>query len=145
MLEDAFRNEAQPVAGFHFVADLGGRGELPGFLHIQSGQIFSALQEVAALRGKIVKRVLQSVVSPGEKPRAKFGAKKFAREFNGVALLKSAGVLVNLQVGVFAADPDNFRLQALVAYDGVSHLVLDHLVSEFDGDDVAVDGSNSSN
>ena len=145
MLEDAFRNEAQPVAGFHFVADFGTRGELPGLLHVEGGKIFSALQEVAALRGKVIQGVLQTVVSPGEKARAKFGAKKFASEFNGVALLESAGVLVNLQVGVFAADPDNFRLQALVANHGVSHLVLDHLVSEFDGDDVAVDGSNSSN
>ena len=145
MLEDAFRNEAQPVAGFHFIADLGGRGEFPGLLHVEGGQVFSALQKVSALGGQVVKRVLQSVVGPAQKARAQFGAQQFAREFDSVALLQSAGVLVDLQVGVFAADPDNFRLQALVANHGVSHLVLDHLVSEFDGDDVAVDGSNSSN
>ncbi len=145
MLEDAFRNEAQPVAGLDFIADLGGRGEFPGLLHVEGGQIFSALQKISALGGQVVKRVLQSVVGPAQKARAQFGAQQFAREFDSVALLQSAGVLVDLQVGVFAADPDNFRLQALVANHGVSHLVLDHLVSEFDGDDVAVDGSNSSN
>ena len=141
-MEDSFRNPADLVGGGKFVADFGGRCELPGGVVIQRIHVESAFQEEAGFLGKFLQRVLESVVDLCEQAGTQFHAQKRIGEFNAVAHFESGGAFEDLEVGAGAAHPDDFAFESAVADKHIGDFVLCDAGVELNGQKVAVDADN---
>ena len=135
------RHAADRVAREHGVAGLDAGGELP-FLIGDGVKVYAALEEEAALLGKLRQRILQAVVHLRQKAGAELDAQKLAGQLDLVADLNAVGHFIDLHTHGVAADADDLALEAVIADLDEADFVFPHGAREPRRNEVAVDSSH---
>ena len=78
-------------------------------------KVYAALEEEAALLGKLRQRILQAVVHLRQKAGAELDAQQFAGQLDLVADLNAVGHFIDLHTHGVAADADDLALEAVIA------------------------------